>query len=162
MSDFLSSMSSIVIAVTNTVFVSQLRNYRMKQKKEKYSAKVRCSASKTTEKNVCGDNMITSISSARTESRPETETFQFSDEDMKAVKFVIFWSNGLLILLSVFFIAFFAVKVVNEKLEKDIDFWAYLDAYMEYIFGFQNLISFISRESTRASLLNRYSSFIRK
>ena len=81
----------IVIAVSNAVFITELRNYRMKQKKEKDRAKVTCSVSKTTEEKVSGDNITISISSARTESRPETETFQFSDEEMKAVKFLLFW-----------------------------------------------------------------------
>ena len=162
MNVFMSFLLSGFIAASNTVFVFQLRNYRLEQRNDKARPEVTFGVSKEAKEEDSNGNEKVSINSARNESRHGTETFQFSAEDMKAVKFMIFWSIALLLLSILSVIVFFAVKLVNEEFGVDIDFWAGFGLYEEYVLGLQNILSFLSRESSRKSLMERYSVFIRK
>ena len=146
----------ILLFALNISFIVGLHRYRMK-KKETNQTKVEFSASKEENEEVpfTGKQNI-SINTVL------TEKFNFSADDTKAVKYMMF--STTIVLIFPLFIAsgFYGVKLVNENLGTNINFWAYFELYLVYTFGLQFIILFLSKDKLRNCLRERWSGFFRK
>ena len=146
----------IYVSAIHIGFIVGLRRYRMKKNKPNRT-KVEFSSSKEEKEEVrSAGNKNISINTAR------TEKFKFSAEDMKAVKHSFIYMTTPLIQTMLFVTGFYGIKLVNETLGKDINFWAYFELYLVYTLGVQFFILFLSRDKLRSCLRERWSGIFRK
>ena len=144
-----------LFSAINIGFLVGLRRYRMK-KKETNRSKVEFSASKEENEVPAAGNKNISINTER------TEKFKFSAEDIKNVKDSILYMTIGFMLILLFVTGFYGIKLVNENLGKDINFWAYFELITVYMCGLQATVLILSKEKWRGCIRERWSWFFKK
>ena len=147
--------------VMNIGFIVGLRQYRMKKTKSNRT-KVEFSASREENEVPSSGKKNISINAAPTENRHGFKRFGFSTEDLKAIKFTFSIMTMGLIKMLLFVTSFYGVKLVNENLGKNINFWAYFELFLVYWTGTQFFILFLSKDKLRSCIRERWSGFFRK
>ena len=130
---------SSLVASSNIVFIIKLRQNRMSKNDDKLNSSVATNGEKN-------------------DAEPrQKQKFSFSAEDMKAVKFMLFFFLGtLLLVLTIFLFTFLDRLLVKTRSEVDIIFWLGIGWMESFIKGVFILLIFSSKELIRKLIINRY------
>ena len=128
---------SFLVSSSNIIFIFKLRQKRMKKNNAKQKSNVATNEGKNAEE------------------KTQNPKFSFSVEDLKAVKVMLFFFFGTLVLLLTLLVLSFLVRHLADN-QFQMDFWVVLDWVENFGKGLFPLLFTLSRESTRKSLMNRY------
>ena len=138
LSDFLFSfnifLAGFSVCSSNIIFIVKLRQNRMEKDKQKKPS-----------------------GEPHTDKKTQKQKFSFSEDDWKAVKVMLFFFIGIMLLLSVLTAVSFLVKSQAEsQFQMDIFFWVVLGWILNFQKGLFILLYCLARDSSRNILLQRY------
>ena len=129
------------LASSNIVFVVKLRRHRLKQDKKK-----RANA-----------NTVKMRSKNAAEGTEKVEKFQFSAEDLKAIRFMLTsFISICLATLSLLVASALVLTLVKIQFQMDIFFWVGINWLADLVMGPFVLLVGFSRENTRKFIKERY------
>ena len=139
---FLLFLASSSVASSNIVFVVKLRHLRLKQaKKKKQNA----------------SNTVEMRSQNAAEGTETVEKFQFSEEDIKAIRYMLTsFISVCLAVLSVHVSSALVVHLVKNRFQADMFHWVLFGWLGDFVLGPFVLLSIVWRENTRKFIKERY------